>query len=486
MSEPRTKIVATVGPACDDESTLARMVRAGADMLRLNFSHGTHEQHARTIERILRVRKGLDLPVAILQDLQGPRIRTGRLRNPEGVRLVAGQRLTIAAGDFPGDEDRIATSYEHLAEDARPGNVILLSDGAIELRVLAAEAGEVHCEVVAGDTLGERKGMNLPGVDLSIRAPTDKDLADLAFGVATGAIDCVALSFVRSAEDVLRLKGELERLGAPDMPVIAKIERPEAVEGLPAILEHVDGLMVARGDLGIEMPPESVPGAQKRIIAAANRACVPVITATQMLDSMVRNRRPTRAEASDVANAILDGTDAVMLSAETAIGRHPVRTVETMVRIAREAEELLRQEPIGREAALTGPRAVREQALAEAACEVARRVGAGGVVAFTMTGATARYLSQRRPEFPIYALTPVEATYRRLAVVWGVQPVLFPVFDSTDEMIERGEARLLELGCVEVGETLICVAGASTHTPGGADMLKIHCFDGKNPYVNGA
>ena len=482
MPEPRTKVVATVGPACDGEDALAALVGAGMDVLRLNFSHGTREGHAAAIERIGRVRERLGRPVAVLQDLQGPRIRTGRLREPNWVLLEDGARLTIEAGDFEGDAQRIATTYERLPDDVKSGDKILLSDGAIELKVLCVEGREVECGVVAGDVLGEHKGMNLPGVALSIHAPTEKDLADLAFGVEHG-VDYVALSFVRSAQDVLELKGELERLGAGEVPVVAKIERPEALDALDGILAAADAVMVARGDLGIEMPAESVPAAQKRIIAAANRACVPVITATQMLESMVHSRRPTRAEATDVANAILDGTDAVMLSAETAVGDYPVRTVETMVRISREAEAYLREVPIDRRPALKGETAVREQALAAAACQVARTVGAGGVVAFTQTGATARYLSQRRPEFPIYAVTPNEATYRRLGMVWGVEPVMCPLFGSTDEMIERGEERLLELGLVEVGEILVCMAGASTNTPGGTDLLKIHRFDGHNPYA---
>ena len=486
MENRRTKIVATVGPSCSSEQTLREMVVAGSDVLRLNFSHGTHSEHDEAIRLIRHVAAEADLPVAIMQDLQGPRIRTGALREEDGVELRAGQALTIAPGEFEGDARRIATNYDGLARDVRAGDTILLSDGMIELKVTSVEGQEVECEVIAGDVLGERKGMNLPGVDISISSPTEKDLEDLAFGLERG-VDYVALSFVRAADDVMRLKAELARHGpeAAEVPVIAKIERPEAVENLGAILEHVDGVMVARGDLGIEMPTESVPGVQKKIIAAANAACVPVITATQMLESMISRRRPTRAEASDVANAILDGTDAVMLSAETAIGRYPVVVVRTMARIAEEAEDLLEARAVGGGAAGRDDVGVRQLALARAACRITEEVGASGVVAFTMTGATARYVSQQRPGFPVYALTPSEATCRRLSLVWGVRPVLFPVFADTDEMIERGEARLLELGCARVGDTMVCVAGASTSTPGGTDMLKIHYFDGKNPYVVG-
>ena len=482
MLQPRTSIVATVGPACETEVALAQLIEAGVDVLRLNFSHGTLERHAEAIERIHRLRARTDRPVAIMQDLQGPRIRTGRLQGGQPVQLVPEDTVVIAPGDFEGDKHRIATGYAGLARDVVPGNTILLCDGTIELNVTAVDGEDIVCRVVAGGELGERKGMNLPGVDVSLRPPTDKDLADLAFGVEHG-VDYVALSFVRSGEDVARLREELDRLGAADTPVIAKIERPEAVADIGAILARADGLMVARGDLGIEMPTENVPTAQKHIIAAANKACVPVITATQMLDSMVHSRRPTRAEASDVANAILDGTDAVMLSAETAIGQYPVRAVEMMRRIAGQAERLLAEQPIRRGVDLSDAAAVRQQALASAACEVTERLAFSGVVAFTMTGATARYLSQRRPAFPIYALTPVQTTFRRLALIWGVQPVLFHVFDTTDEMIERGEARLLELGLAGVGDTMVCMAGGSTNTPGGTDMLKIHYFDGKSPYA---
>ena len=483
MGHRRTKIVATAGPSCASEQTLREMVLAGTDVFRLNFSHGTHSQHAGAIELVRRVAAQTDRPVAVMQDLQGPRIRTGALRDRAGIELEPGQRVTIAPGDFLGDAHRISTTYAGLAHDVSPGDTILVSDGMIELKVTSVEGQEVHCEVTVGDVLGEHKGMNLPGVDLSISSPTSKDLEDLAFGLRHG-VDYLALSFVRSADNIMRLKAGMSRQGADaaQVPIIAKIERPEAVENLDSILEHVAGVMVARGDLGIEMPTESVPGMQKKIIAAANAACVPVITATQMLDSMVHRRRPTRAEASDVANAILDGTDAVMLSAETAIGRYPLAAVQTMARIAEEAERLFEARPAGG-AAARGAVAVRQSALARAACRIAEEVGAKGVVAFTMTGATARYVSQQRPSFPVYALTPNEATCRQLALVWGVRPMVFPVFGDTDEMIERGEARLLEAGLASIGDTMVCVAGASTRTPGGTDMIKIQYFDGKNPYL---
>jgi len=486
MAEPRTKVVATVGPACDTEETLGRMVEAGVDVFRLNFSHGTHDAYADAISTIRRLAAEADRPVAIMQDLQGPRIRTGRLRGGQPLELKEGETLTITPGDFEGDAAHLATSYDRLAEDVKPGDTILVSDGLIELKVTEARPPQITCRVVVGDLLGERKGMNLPGVDLSISAPTDKDLEDLAFGLAHG-VDYVALSFVRKADDIARLRAAMGRTApeGADVPIVAKIERPEALEDLAALIAHADAVMVARGDMGIEMPPEMVPAAQKKIITAANAACVPVITATQMLDSMVEHRRPTRAEASDVANAILDGTDAVMLSAETAIGRYPVLSVDVMVRIAEQIEGLLESPATRGTPRDTSESTARQHSLAAAACRVAADLGADGIVAFTMTGSTARYMSQQRPPFPIYALTPNEITYRRLALVWGVRPVMLPVFGSTDEMIERGEAQLLQMGCAQVGQTMVCVAGGSTNTPGGTDMLKIHYFDGNNPYLSG-
>lgn len=482
MHQGRTKIVATIGPACENEALLDRMVEAGVDVFRSNFSHGTPEENARYVRAIRNVAEAAGAPVAILGDLQGPRIRTGPLVDGEPVELEEGRELTIEPGEFPGRADHLSTGYAHLADDLSAGDTILLNDGMIELEVLEADPPAVRCTVVAGGPLDEHQGMNLPGVDLSIESPTEKDLEDLDF-IFEHDLDYVAMSFVRRAEEVIRLREEMQqRADGRTIPIVAKIERPEAVEELHRILEHSDGVMVARGDLGIEMPAEEVPGIQKKIIATANSAAVPVITATQMLESMIHNRRPTRAEASDVANAILDGTDAVMLSGETAIGRYPVESVRVMSRIAERTQDMLspRHHGPGRGCEPM----LREQALAAAACEVGGDLEIDGIIAFTMTGATARYVSQQRPRYTIYALTPEPATYRRLALVWGVRPIMFPLFGSTDEMIERGEARLLELGLAEVGQTFVCVAGASTNTPGGTDMLKIHHFDGTNPYVD--
>jgi len=478
---PRTKIVATVGPACRTPACIERMVRAGVDVFRFNFSHGTRREHGENMRLIRQAAARAHRPIAVMQDLQGPRIRTGRLKDPAGLTLTQGQRISIVPGEFEGDSEAISTNYEPLPAEVSAGDTVLLSDAMIELKVLEIADNRAICEVVVGGHLAEHQGINLPGVNLSISSPTEKDLRDLTFAFEHG-VDYVALSFVKGPDDVMRLKRELEKHGADAaaIPVVAKIEKPEALQNLDGILEVSDAVMVARGDLGIEMPAEAVPPAQKRIIREANAFAVPVITATQMLESMIDNPRPTRAEASDVANAILDGTDAVMLSGETAIGKYPVRTVEMMRRIAQEIQSLPYEQPLG----LTAPKGnfIRpgQDALADAACTTARELNARAIVAFTLTGATAISISRRRPPVPILALTPNSGTYRRLALVWGVCPVDLPLFESTDQMIQQGEQRLLALGLASVGDTMICVAGASTNTPGGTDMLKIHHFDREN------
>ena len=470
----RTKIVATVGPACEAREDLDELVRAGVDVFRLNFSHGTHEEHERALTNAREAARDAGRPVAVMQDLQGPRLRTGSLKDSSGVELKEGDELTIIPGEFEGTAETVSTTYKELPRDVSPGQSILLGDGMIELDVEDVSGDEVRCRVRFGGMLGEHEGMNLPGVKLSISSPTEKDLRDLQFAVEHD-VDYVALSFVQSADDVARLKEEIDDRGG-DIPVIAKIEKPEALDQLDEVLRAADGVMVARGDLGIEMKTEAVPPAQKRIIRRANTWGKPVITATQMLESMMQHPRPTRAESSDVANAILDGTDAVMLSGETAVGRYPRLVVETMHRVVEQAEGLLRDESFAAQPPEPVPENPRETCLAMAARDAAERLDAAGIVAFTMTGATARHVSQRRPDMPIYALSPGEATCRRLALVWGVRPVQLPVYSTTDEMIRRGDDRLQELGLVQAGETIVCMAGGSTGTRGGTDMLKIHAI----------
>ena len=484
MEPTRTKIVATVGPASGTPEGIRALIRAGVDVFRLNFSHGDHEEHAGYIRIIREAAQETGQPVGIMQDLQGPRIRTGLLRGHKPVMLKEGAEVTVrggapegAAGDFDGDAAEFAVTYDGLHSDVKPGGSILLADGMIELVVLKVEGASVRCRVKTGGELGEHKGVNLPGIKLHIAVPTAKDVEDLHFGMDQ-RVDFVALSFVCSAADVVRLKKEMRSYGGPDaeLPVIPKIERPEALDNLEEILAASDGVMVARGDLGIEMRTELVPGVQKKIIRMANSMGVPVITATQMLESMVSSPRPTRAEAADVANAILDGTDAVMLSAETSVGRYPATAAQTMDCIARETETHRREEGGCAAPDIKVVANAPEHALATAACMVADTLKAAGIVPFTITGATARYVSQRRPDAPIFALTPEERTLRRLTLLWGVTPVLVEVYESTDEMIKRGRARLLEMKLVAPGDTVVYLAGASTRTPGGSDMLKIEQF----------
>ena len=477
MKPACTKIVATVGPACESPEMIRRLIDAGADVFRLNFSHGTYEAHARCIATIRRAADAVQAPIAILQDLQGPRIRTGMLKGHAPVELVQNSEVTLRVGDFEGDENSIAVGYERFAADVVPGERILISDGLIELTVLSRDSAEARCRVVSGGMLGERKGINLPGSNLSISSPTEKDISDLAFGIEHG-IDFVALSFVEKAADILRLKQEIHRLIGPDddIPVIAKIERPRAVDNLYDILKVADGVMVARGDLGIEMPAEAVPPVQKKIIRMANQLGIPAITATQMLDSMISAPRPTRAEASDVANAILDGTDAVMLSGETSAGRYPAEAVTMMNSIAFTTEELRRSE-----GALLPPEfemcsSAQQAALSKAVCAIAHQLQSDAIVVFTMTGSMARCVSQRRPDAPVYAFTPNARTYRHLSLLWGVRAVLIDAFETTDQMIETGGRRLLELGLAARGDTVIYVAGGAAKTPGGTDMIKIHRF----------
>jgi pyruvate kinase len=465
----RTKIVATLGPASAGPAVLAQLVDAGVDVVRLNFSHGDHDGHRRNLEAVRALARERGRSLAVLQDLSGPKIRTGRVRGA-GVELLEGARVTVTTDEaIEGTPERISTTYDPLPRDVRAGDRILLDDGNLELRVVSTAGTEVACEVVHGGLLKANKGMNLPGVRLSTPALTEKDQRDLAFGLEQG-VDYVALSFVRQAADVEQVKGIVRQLGA-SVPVIAKIEKREAVDDLPQILEAADGVMVARGDLGVELSTEEVPTLQKRIIEMANGAGKVVITATQMLESMIEHARPTRAEASDVANAILDGTDAVMLSAETATGRFPVGAAETMARIARYTEEHYHLRGPARVSPEAGPQVARS--LAQVASTVAEELDCRLIVAFTESGTTARLLSSYRPRAPIAAVTPNDATFRRLALVWGVVPVASIPSATTDEMIRQGEALLKARGLARPGDTVLMLAGQS-HATGATNMLRVH------------
>lgn len=464
----KTKIVATIGPASSSPKIIDELLLAGANVFRLNFSHGTQEEHRAVISDIRGAALRLDLPVAILLDLRGPKIRTGLLEKGS-IELRPGQIITITTEEIKGNERVISTTYKELPKDVKPGDRILIDDGLMEVKVKAVSGNHVDCEVVYGGILKESKGMNLPGVNISAPSLSEKDISDLDFGLSQG-VDYIALSFVRKVSDVVGLKDYLKEHGA-DIPVIAKIEKPEALENLEAIIEESDGIMVARGDLGVELSPEEVPIAQKKIISMANAAGKAVITATQMLESMITNPRPTRAEASDVANAVFDGTDALMLSGETAVGKYPVKAVEMMAKIAVEAEgPALKQQLVRRKK--EAPSSF-SQAVAFASFAAAGELHAKAVVVFSQTGSTAKLVSKLRPSTPIVAFTPLEETKRRLSLIWGVQPFCIEFGGHTDEMICRGEAAMLNNGLAEMGDTIVVVSGTKVGMRGATNMMKI-------------
>jgi pyruvate kinase len=454
VSGQRTKIVATLGPASSDPEVLGAMVDAGMDVARLNFSHGRPEEHLARLECARRVAAERGGNLAALADLQGPKIRVGTVPDG-GYKLLAGSECELLAGAATAPPPAIPVTYEHLAEDLAPGGRVLLDDGAIELRVLAVQGQRVRCQVTRGGTIRSGKGVNLPGVAVSAPSLTDKDRADLATAIGAG-VDYVALSFVRRPADVTEAQRAIADLGA-DVPLVAKLERPEAIEHLDGILAAADAVMVARGDLGVELAVERVPPLQKEIIARANAVGVPVITATQMLESMVSSQRPTRAEASDVANAVFDGTDAVMLSQETAIGAYPAEAVATMARIAAEAEStpsLLHPPPPA-----GGPLDV-PATVCKAAVQVAADLRARVIVAFTESGATARFVSRFRPQAPIAGVTPHERARRRMALYWGVQAL--PAIDPTQRlaaMVTQAEQRIRGSGLAAEGDLVVIVAG---------------------------
>src|SRR5271163_4279880 len=429
----RAKIVATLGPASSTPEIFRQLVRAGLDVARLNFSHGSHDQKAELIRMVRTISKEERKPICILADLQGPKIRTGKLKGHKPVQLVAGKRLTITPREIEGNAALVGTTFKTLAENLERGSRILLSDGLIELRVETVKGVDIICEIVNGGMLGEKKGINLPGIPVKVPSLTPKDEEDLIFAIGQG-VDTVAVSFVRTAADIRHVKNRLAALKS-DAWVVAKLEKPQAIEHLDSILEVTDAIMVARGDLGVEVPPEKVPALQKHIIRRAAEYRKPVITATQMLESMIENPRPTRAEASDVANAIYDGTDAVMLSGETAAGKYPVETVAMMAKIVVETEQQIRLDPPAR---LRHPRTTR-LSVAETICECmahsAEDLELAAIAIFTETGSTARLLSKYRPEPPIYALSPYKNVIHRSMLLWGTYPILCARFLDTDKLV---------------------------------------------------
>lgn len=470
----RAKILATIGPACDSRDGLRSLLRAGADGFRLNFSHGTRQEHAAAIERARQVAEQEKRPLAIVQDLQGPKLRTGELASGDKIELSAGSKLVLTTEVVEGTSERLHVNYQPLPDDVSPGDRILLDDGKIELQVVDVQPPEVVTEVVVGGPLGRRKGINLPGVKLSAPPLTEKDIQDLKFGHEHG-VDMVAMSFVRSGNDLVQLQSEIDQLYEGRLPVlkIGKLERQEAIEHLQEILEASEGVMVARGDLGVELAAERVPSLQKQIISDANARNRLVITATQMLDSMIRNPRPTRAEASDVANAVFDGTDVLMLSGETAVGAFPERAVSTMDRIIRDAES---------HSAEWGFRPTDDfrlmlddaSATTRAASELADDRGAKAIGVFTRSGRTGLLMSKARPTAPILAFTPETKTYQRMSLFWGVEPHLIPMAKSVEEMIDHMEMALLESRLVGEGDRVVLIASLPVGALGPANLIYLH------------
>jgi pyruvate kinase len=465
---PRTKIVCTIGPASESADTIAALLDAGMDVARLNFSHGSQQKHAAAMAAIRQEAARRGRPVAILQDLAGVKVRVGPIASGS-VLLTPESLFTLTTRPVPGDAREVSLTYAGLPGSVRPGDSLLLADGELKLEVLSANPEEILCRVVVGGRLSSNKGINLP--DRSIAAPslTDKDRDDLLFGVAQG-VDYLALSFVRSAEDLREARRLLAETKS-GIPIIAKIEKHEALASIDEILAAADGIMVARGDLGVETPLEHVPVLQKMLIRKANRAGKPVITATQMLRSMVESPRPTRAEVADVANAILDGTDAVMLSEETAVGRYAVEATATMARIAQDTETALPFENWEERLAESGVQPLPE-AVAGAACALAEDINAAAIVAYTQLGSTARLVAKHRPRRPIVALSPLEATCRRLSLVWGVVPLRTESAVSTDEMLERAPSLAARTGFVRSGDRVVITAGVQKGVTGSTDLIK--------------
>ena len=479
MPYRRTKIVATLGPACADEASLRRLLEAGVNVFRLNFSHGEQAQKALWVQMIREASRELNRAVSILGDLQGPKIRCGLMKDGYQT-LTAGQEVVVTTRDLLGEKGLIPTIYQNLPQDVRPGDQILLDDGNLELRVIDSTATDVRCRVVIGGRLKDRKGINLPGVKVSAPALTEKDLADLDFCIDQ-QFDWVALSFVRSADEIYDLKRRLYA-SKSSLGVIAKIEKPEAVENFNAILEASDGIMVARGDLGVEILPERVPLIQKSIIRKCNIRGKPVITATQMLESMIANPRPTRAETSDVANAILDGTDAVMLSGETAAGNYPFEAVAVLDRVARdvEADPQVQRSPAQPEKAAEHRRL--PESIGRAACQIADSVGASAILAFTQSGGTAALVAKFRPGVPVMAITPNQSVRRRMALYGGIHTLRVAIEGTTEDQILSVERVVLQQGALQPGDIVVITMGSPVSAPGTTNLIKVHRLGTGNFY----
>lgn len=467
----RTKIVATIGPASSSPDVIRQMILAGMNVARLNFSHGSYEDHARVVTLLRSISEELDNPLTLLQDLQGPKIRVGQL--PDGtIKLVEGESVTLVPlAESTNQPNTVPIDYPYVAQEAVPGTPVLLDDGLLELRVEDVTGNAVRCRVIEGGVLKSRKGVNFPTLNLRLPSLTEKDKQDVEFGIAQG-VDIISLSFVRKPEDVRTLKELLAAIGS-DIPVLAKIEKPQAVANLEALVNECDAIMVARGDLGVEMSPEKVPLIQKRIIRLCNQKSIPVITATQMLDSMIHNPRPTRAEANDVANAIIDGTDAVMLSGESAVGEYPLEAVKMLAKIATDVEPEI-------QFVNYPPSEIDEtHAISEALNVIDKTLDLHCIVALTASGYTAKLAAAERPRVPVVAFTPDRQVYHRLNLVWGVRPLLLEQEgDSFEEILKRMETCLLERNFAAPGDKVLVLGGIPAHKTRGTNFLKIHTISG--------
>ena len=470
MISKRTKIVATLGPASSTAEVIGQLICAGANVFRLNFSHGAHEDHLQTIKAIRQAAEKTGAYIGILGDLCGPKIRVGKFSNGP-VNLVPGDMFFLSENqDEPGTQRGIGTSYPYLTKDVKPGNVVLLDDGNISLKAISVSGNCVDFEVLDGGVLKDKKGLNMPGIKLSVETITDKDKADLRF-IIENKLDFVALSFVRTGQDVIDLR---QMIGDAPLRIIAKIEKPEAIEELEKILDECEGVMIARGDLGVEVPIQEVPAIQRHILQRCGRRGKSVITATQMLESMIDNQRPTRAETTDVFNAIFDGSDAVMLSGETAVGKNPVDAVKMMAAIAIEAEKLNSQSHERLNNILPEVSRNIEEIVAHSACEAALDADARAIVPFTHSGNTALHISKYHPPTPVFALTPKIETCRRLALSWGVIPILVSDMRNTDEMIVMAEKTLKQLEIVKSGDIVVIVAGVPLGVKGNTNLMKLN------------
>lgn len=468
----RTKIVCTLGPASDKEETLRELINNGLNVCRFNFSHGTHEEHKVRMDLVKKVRTDLAQPIAILLDTKGPEIRTGDFDLPE-VLLEEGQKFTITIDEVLGNKEKCTVTYKHLSKDVVSGDTILIDDGLIGLRVDEVKGDEILCTVQNSGVVKNHKGVNVPGVKINLPALTDKDISDIEFGIAQG-IDYIAASFVRKASDVLAIKEVLENNNAKHIQIISKIENQEGVDNIDSILNVSDGIMVARGDLGVEIPTEEIPIAQKMMIKKCNEVGKPVITATQMLDSMIRNPRPTRAEVTDVANAIYDGTDAIMLSGETAAGKYPAEAVKTMATIAKRTEKTIDYNQLLKKRKIADITVTN--AISHATCTTATDLNASSIITFTSSGHTARMVSKFRPQCPIIATTEDEGVMRLLALTWGVYPVKTSNVGSTDEIIDKSIDAVKKINHLNVGDLVVITAGVPVGVSGTTNLIKVHAI----------